>query len=116
MNDEDRLIWGKYLSAVATSRRMELEALDELLNEMGKPILEAEKAERTTQSEIDSLKRTEQSSSKGTYFLVTKAENPNNSAFDRLQKCISENGGFVNLYGKKFWTFSQDPTNKIGYK
>ena len=83
---------------------------------LGKPILEAEKAEKPTQSEIDSLQRTEQSSSKGTYFLVTKAENPNNSAFDRLQKYISENGGFVNLHGKKCWTFSQDPTKKIGFK
>ena len=117
MNQEIYDALGQYAAHRTQHILEEKEDLENLINVLGKPILEEpKKAEQPTQSEIDSLKRTEQSSSKGPYFLITKAENPNNSAFDRLQKYISENGGFVNLYGKKCWNFSNDPTNKIGYK
>jgi len=117
LNDNERLIWGKYLSAVATSRRMELEALDELLNEIGKPIIEEEpKAEKPSLEEINSLKSTEKTSSKGQYQLITKTENSNNPAFQKLQSYLKEHNGFVPLHGLKLWLFSNDAENKIGYK
>ena len=94
----------------------EKEDLENLINVFGKPILEDKKTEQPTQQEIDSLTSTEKTSNKGTYFLITKAENSNNSAFDKLQSYITQHDGFVNLHGKKLWTFSNDPTNKIGYK
>ena len=94
----------------------EKEDLENIINVLGKPILEAKKTEQPTQQEIDSLTSTEKTSSKGPYFLITKAENPNNSGFDRLQKYISDHGGFVNLHGLNFWLFSNDPTKKIGFK
>ena len=116
MNQEIYDALGQYAAHRTQHILEEKEDLENLINVLGKPILEAKKTEQPTQQEIDSLTSTEQSSSKGPYFLITKAENPNNSAFDRLQKYISDYGGFVNLYGKKYWTFSNDPTNKIGYK
>ena len=67
MNDAERLIWGKYLSVAATSRRMELEALDKLLNEMGKPILEAKAPEKPTEAQFNGLKWTQKEGTKGAY-------------------------------------------------
>ena len=77
---------------------------------------EQNKTEQPKLEEINSLISTEKTSSKGPYNLILKTENPDNPVFDKLQSYITQNGGFVNLHGKKFWTFSQDPTKKIGYK
>ena len=107
MNAEERLIWGKYLSAVANSRRQELEAIDELLNELGKPIMEtATKAEKPTLEEIGSLRYVDKTSDKGPYKTADKKDNPNNPAFLKLQKYLKEHNGFAVLHGFKLWSFS----------
>ena len=105
MNDEDRLIWGKYLSAVATSRRMELEALDELLNEMGKPILEAEKAEKPTEAQFNGLGWTTKEGTRGNY---EQAENDSSPEFKALADYLAANKGFLHLYGFKCWIHNND--------
>jgi hypothetical protein len=74
------------------------------------------KAEKPSLTEIESLKSETKTSSKGDYQLITKAENSDNSAFDKLQKYISEKGGFVTIHGLKCWLFSNDPENKIGLR
>jgi len=108
VNEEERLIWGKYLSSVANSRRQELEALDELLSELGKPILEATKAEKPTSEEIDSQKWTDKTSDKGAYQTTSKTENQNSLAFQKLQKYLKEHNGFAILHGYKTWQFSNN--------
>jgi len=110
MNDNERLIWGKYLSAVATSRRMELEALDELLNELGKPIMEEEpKAEKPSLEEIGSLRYVDKTSDKGPYKTASLTDNQNNPAFQKLQMYLKEHKGFAILHGFKIWVFSNNP-------
>ena len=117
MNPEIRDALGQ-LAAHRTQHLLEeKEDWENLINVLGKPILEGPtKAEQPKLEEINSLISTEKTSSKGPYNLILKTENPDNSAFDKLQSYITQNGGFINLYSKKFWTFSNDPTKKIGYK
>jgi len=109
MKDEERLIWGKFLSVVATSRRQELEALDELLDELGKPFTEEEpKAEKPTLEEVNFQKWTDKTSEKGPYQTTSKTDNQNSTAFQKLQTYINKHGGFVILHGFKIWTFSNN--------
>ncbi len=109
MNDDERLIWGKYLSVVATSRRQELEALDELLNELGKPIMDAAtKAEKPTLEEINSQKWTDKTSDKGAYQTTSKKDNQNSAAFQKLQAYIKQHNGFCVLHDFKIWIFSNN--------
>lgn len=77
---------------------------------------EPKETKKPTLKEIQSLKSTEETSSKGPYQLVTKAKNSDNPAFQKLQSYITEKGGFVNLYNLKLWNFSRDPENKIGIR
>ena len=101
MNDQDRLIWGRYLSVVATSRRMELEALDELVNEIGKPILEETKAvEKPTETQFNGLGWTLKKGARGDY---EQSENDNSEAFKILSQYVKAHGGFSNLFGWKLW-------------
>jgi len=76
---------------------------------------EPKETEKPTQNELDSLKSTEQTSSKGPYQLVTKAENSNNPVFEKLQSYLKEKGDFVILHGYKTWKFSNNP-DKIGIR
>jgi len=109
MNDDERLIWARYLSTVATSRRQELEALDELLNELGKPIMEtATKAEKPTLEDISSLKYVDKTSDKGPYKTASKTDNQNSVAFQKIQKYLEDHNGFAILHGFKLWQFSNN--------
>jgi len=110
VNDKDRIIWGKYLSAVANSRRQELEALDELLNELGKPIMEATKAEKPTLEDVGSLIYVDKTSDKGPYKTANLTDNPNNPAFLKLQKYLKDHNNFAILYGFKLWNFQNSDT------
>lgn len=119
MNDEERTALGKYLTARANGIRQELEEIDALLNILGKPYAEqgetATETTKPTQQEIEALKYTEQTSSKGPYRLVTKAENSDNLSFEKLQSYLKEKGGFSQIHGFKAWIFNQNP-NKIGIR
>ena len=114
MNEEIFNAWSKLLVTMANNRRDELTDIDELLNAIGKPILEAKKTEQPTQQEIESLKNVEKVSSKGPYQLISKEDNTGNSAFEKLQNYIKEHNGFVVLHGLKCWNF--DKSDKIGIK
>ena len=117
MNLELRHALGEYFAARIRGLLEEKEFAENVLNVLGKPILEEKpKAKQPTQEELNSLKRTEKVSAKGPYQIISKTENPDNPVFEKLQAYITQHGGFVNLHGKKLWTFSNDPTNKIGFK
>jgi len=87
---------------------MELEALDELLNEIGKPIMEATKAEKPTIEEFSSLRYVDKTSEKGVYQTTNKTDNQNSLAFQKLQKYLKEHNGFAVLHGFKIWQFSNN--------
>jgi hypothetical protein len=99
LNDEERLIWGKYLSTVANSRRQELEALDELLNEIGKPILEARPVQKPTEQQFNGLKWITVQGKKAPYeqtaVYCKDAE--------VLYEYLKSNKGFSELFGYKVW-------------
>jgi len=117
MNDNEIRLFGKLVSELRDLDQRRTEIFSEFLTEIGKPFMEtATKTEKPTLNEINALKSTEKTSSKGSYRLIDKAENPDNAVFDKLQKYIAEKGGFVNLYNLKIWNFSNNPKNKIGYK
>jgi len=104
MDDSERLIWGKYLRAVATSRRMELEALDELLNEIGKPILEA----KTPEYNLKKIKTIPAEGPNGIYQKASQADNQNNSDFDLLIKDLDAHDGKLIKDGLFIWRFNTD--------
>jgi hypothetical protein len=106
LNDEERLIWGKYLSTVANSRRQELEALDELLNEIGKPILEARPVQKPTEQQFNSLQWTTKTGTRGDYQQI---ENDKSQEFKILAEYVKSKGGFVNLHGFKVWLHNNNP-------
>ena len=112
MNDDERLIWGKYLSTVATSRRQELEALDELLNEIGKPILEATKTEKPTEAQFNGLGWTLKKGTRGDY---EQAENNKTENFKIVSNYLKAKNGFCNIFGFKVWLHNQDE-NRIDRK
>jgi len=100
----------------------ELKALVLSLHEEGKLIEESKKvaeaeqpqeAQKPSLDEISSLKYIEKTSDKGPYKTASKSDNPDNPAFQKLQKYLEEHKGFVILYGFKFWTFT-DNTDIIG--
>ena len=105
MNDDERLIWGKYLSTVATSRRQELTALDELLNELGKPILEATAPTKPTEQQFNAPNWTQKEGSKGIY---EQAQNDGSESFKIVSQYVQARKGFCNLYGFKVWLHNQD--------
>lgn len=70
---------------------------------------EPKKSEKPTQQEINSLKSTEQNSSKGPYKSITKQDNQNNPAFLKLQTYIQDHNGFCQIYNSKAWIFSNRP-------
>jgi len=87
--------------------------------EESKKVAEAEEpkeAKKPTQEEINSLKSMEKVSDKGPYQLITKAENPDNPAFETLRSYIKQKNGFCQIHGFKAWIFSNDPENKIGLR
>ena len=93
------------------------EAREKAITLLGNVIMETPtKTEKPTLEEINSLKSTKQTSDKGPYQLISKAENLYNPIFEKLQRYIKQQRGFVNLHGKKFWTFSKDPEKKIGFR
>ena len=127
MNEDQKIlaeILGKYLASKAEGIRSELEGIDEAISELGKIVLGEEKtsdkpsgeAPKPTLEEINSLKHTEKVSDKGSYRLVTKAENQNNPVFKKLQFYLKQKNGFCQIHGQKIWLFSNDPENKIGYR
>jgi len=105
MNDDERLIWGKYLSAVATSRRQELEALDELLNEIGKLIMEVQPVQKPTEQQFNSLQWTTKTGTRGDYQQI---ENDKSQEFKILAEYVKSKGGFCNIHGFKVWLHNQN--------
>jgi len=103
VNDEERLIWGKYLSVVATSRRQELEALDELLNEIGKPILGEEQPKN-----FDSLVYVVKTGGKGDYEQARYEDQQDKDTFKALQEILKKHNGFWQNSTHKFWFHSKD--------
>jgi hypothetical protein len=82
------------------------------LLEQSKKVAEAEtpkEAEKPTLDEISSLKYVDKTSDKGPYKTASKSDNPNNSAFTKLQKYLEDHKGFAILHGFKFWQFSNNP-------
>jgi len=116
LNQEEREAIAEFVVAICDSCRDVIDAGDQLINVLGKPILEANPSEKPTREEINSLKSTEQTSSKGQYQLVTKSENSDNPVFEKLRSYLKEKGGFVTLHGLKIWLFSNDPENRIGIR
>jgi hypothetical protein len=110
MNDDERLIWGKYLSAVANSRRQELEALDELLNEIGKPVLDA----KELQYDIMKVVTVQAQGSKGPYFKITKANNKNNPNYSALIADLKAHKGKLTRQG--YFVFLFDDQETAGMK
>jgi len=106
MNDDERLIWGRYLSAVANSRRQELEALDELLNEIGKPFTEAPtKAEKPTEGQFNGLNWVTKKGTKGDYDQTANDGSPE---FKALADYVKVNKGFVHFCGHKVFFHYKD--------
>jgi len=116
MNEELRDSLAQLVANRIQRNLQDNEDLENLLTVLGKPIMEAEAAEKPTLQEIQSLKAKEKTSDKGPYKLITKAENSGNPAFEKLQSYLKEKGGFVTLHGFKAWLFSSDPANKIGIR
>ena len=122
MNDNHKIladILAKYLSKKAEGIRTELEGIDEAVNELAKIVLDEEKpqtkaeqpkAEKPTLDEISSLRYVDKTSEKGPYKTASKTDNPNNSAFQKLQNYIKEHNNFVILHGYKLWNFQNSDT------
>jgi hypothetical protein len=82
------------------------------LLEESKKVAEAEKpkeTEKPTLDEISSLRYIDKTGDKGPYKQANKSDNPNNPAFQKLQKYLEEHKGFAILHGFKFWQFSNNP-------
>ena len=104
MNDDERRAFGKYLSSVATAKKQELEAIDELLSELGKPILAAA-PRKATPEQFDSLKWTTKEGTKGNY---EQARNDNSENFRTVSQYVKAHKGFCNIYGYKVWLHNND--------
>ena len=97
--DEERQLLGKYYAAKANLLRQEIEALDELLNELGKPILEARPVQKPTEQQLNGLKWITIQGKKAPY------EQTGNSCEDAhvLYEYLKSNKGFSELFGYKVW-------------
>ena len=116
MGDDIREALTNVLVADLEAINVQKEAREKAITLLGKAIMEETPAEKPTLEEINSLKSTEQTSNKGTYRLVTRTDNQDNPAFEKLRNYIANHNGFVTIQGITFWNFSQDPNNKIGYR
>jgi hypothetical protein len=99
LKDEERNALGKYLTARANGIREELEAIDELLNELGKPILEARPVQKPTEKQFNGL----------TWITVQGKKAPYEQTGDScedahvLYEYLKSNKGFSELFGYKVW-------------
>ncbi len=109
MNPEEREAIGNYVAVTDNVLRefsKIIEAGDHLLNVLGKPYTEEQpKAEKPTLEEISSLNTEDKVSDKGPYKTISKTNNQNNSAFQKLQSYIKQHNNFVVLHGYKMWNF-----------
>jgi len=109
MNEEERDAIAKYVATIGNACRTIIEDGDHLLNVLGKPYTEEQpKTEKPTLEDISSLKYEDKESDKGPYKMVSKSGNPNNPAFQKLQKYLKDHDGFAVLHGFKFWIFSNN--------
>lgn len=120
MNQEIADALGRLAANTIQRNLEENEDWNNLISVLGKAVFEPETAtaqepEKPTLNEIQSLKFTEQSSSKGKYRLVSKEENANNLVFGKLQNYLNSKSGFAQIHGFKAWIFSNNP-NKIGLR
>ena len=75
---------------------------------------ETKPTEKPKKEEIQALKSTQKTSSKGPYQLITKAENSGNPVFEMLQNYLKQHNGYAILHDLKIWSF--DNPDKIGYR
>ena len=109
MNEEERDVLAQFVSNKLQHNLEENEDLENLLNILGKPIMDAKPSAKPTLDEISSLRYVNKTSDKGAYKTASKTDNPNNAAFLKLQKYLKEHKGFAILHGFKFWQFSNNP-------
>lgn len=111
MDNDERSLLANYFTERANAIRQELEAIDELLSELGKPIMDTTpKAQRPTINELNSLKYSDTLNRKNEpYEMTSRSDNQNNAAFQKIQSYIQDHGGFINLHGFKIWVFRDNP-------
>jgi NDP-sugar pyrophosphorylase family protein len=110
LTNEERDAFGQWASNRIQHILEEKENLENLVNVLGKPILETEKTEKPTLEEIGSLRYVDKTSDKGPYKTASKTDNPNNPAFLKLQKYLQGHNNFAILYGYKLWNFQNSDT------
>ena len=109
MNEDNIRLFGTLFSELRDLDQKRAGIFDEFLNNIGKPIMEATKAEKPTLEEINSQKWTDKTSEKGAYQTTSKQDNINSAAFQKLQKYLKDHNGFAILHGFKCWQFSNNP-------
>jgi len=111
MNEDERRLFGKLFSELRDLDQRRTEIFSEFLNEIGKPFTETPtKPEKPTLDEISSFKYVDKTSDKGPYKTASLIDNPNNSAFLKLQKYLQAHNNFAILYGYKLWNFQNSDT------
>jgi len=109
MSEELRNAVGQLVSNRIQRNLADNEDLQNLLNVLGKPILEGPtKTEKPTLEEINSQKWTDKTSDKGAYQTTNKTDNQNSASFQKLQKYLESHKGFAILHGFKTWQFSNN--------
>ena len=106
MDDKERQLFGRYLSERANALRQELEAIDELVNELGKPFTEATPTEKPIETQFNGLNWTTKEGTRGNY---EQTANDNSEAFKTLSAYVKAKGGFVTFHGFKAWIHNNDP-------
>ena len=101
MNDELIQAFGEYLAVEIQTNLQKNEAAQNLLNVLGKPILEeSTKADKPTEAQFNGLGWTKKKGTRGDY---QQSENDNSEAFKNLSQYVKAHGGFANLFGWKLW-------------
>ena len=107
MNEEERNVFAQYAVRRIQNILQEKEDLENLVNVLGKPILEAEKPVTTvtgdkkpTEVQFNAPNWVTKEGSKGNYQQV---ENDKTETFRIIQQYVKSKGSFANIYGFKTW-------------
>lgn len=101
MNPEERQAIGELAATRIENNLKENEALQNVLNIFGKPILEGPtKTEQPTEAQFNGLNWILQKGTRGDY---EQKANDNSEAFKTLSQYLKDHGGFANLFGWKIW-------------
>jgi hypothetical protein len=112
MNDELRDALGQLVSNRIQRNLADNEDLANVLNVLGKPILEAKPVQKPTEQQFNGLGWVTKEGTRGAY---EQAENDKSENFKLIQQYVKAHGGFCNIHGYKTW-FHNNNENLIDRK